>query len=197
MSTERFEKALAAIDAANAEDPGTERVDGGDVPAALVYGQRMSKRLEVLRPDASEALKIAARAQHIRRWVIPRSDFPEGVKGYNQWRVAMAQFHADTTGEILEGLGYDTELIERVKTIVRKLRRTADPEVQTLEDVAALVFLEYYFTPFVDKFQYDDAKLVDIVQKTWRKMSGEGHAAAGALNLPEREGRLVRMALEG
>ena len=197
MTENRFEQANAAIDAANGEDPNTEMVDGVSVPSALVYGQRMSARLETLQPDASEALKLAARAQHIRRWAHPRSEFPEGIKGYNQWRVFMGQFHADTAAEILARVGYEPALIERVKTILRKLARTSDAEVQTLEDVASLIFLEYYFAPFVDKFHYDDEKLVDIVQKTWRKMSPAGHAAAAGLDLPEREARLVALALKG
>lgn len=193
----RFEAALARFDAANGEDPNTEWVDGAEQPAARVYGQRMSRRLEVFQPEASEELKLAIRAQHLRRWAIPRKDYPEGLKGYNQWRRAMVVFHAEQAGEILRELGYDEPQISRVQFLLRKEKRTSDAEAQTLEDTASLVFLEHYFAPFVDKYDYDDAKVIDIVQKTWRKMSPAAHEAATKLPLPEREAGLVGRALEG
>ena len=193
----RFQAALEGFDAANAEDPNKEIVDGKEVPSALVYGHRMTARLEKFSPDASEALRLACRAQHLKRWVIPRKDFPEGVKGYNQWRRAMAVFHAEEAGKIMLAVGYDADLIARTKTIIRKEGRTKDPDVQVLEDVACLVFVEHYFSDFAVKYEYDDEKLVDIVRKTLRKMSPAAHASAGQIPMPEREQSIVGRAVAG
>jgi len=194
-TSKQFEEALSQFDKANAQDPNLELVEDQSQPAALLYGQRMSRCLERFAPGSSEALQLAVRAQHIQRWAIPRATYPEGIKGYNQWRRAMAVFHAEKAGEILQGLGYEQVQIARVQKLLRKEGRTKDPEAQTLEDVACLVFLEYYFAPFSSK--YDDEKLVDIVQKTWRKMSPAAHQAALKLTLPGREQGIVVKALGG
>ena len=193
--SEQCQAALEQFDFANAEDPNAETVNGETLPSALVYGHRMSRRLDDFAPDASEEVKLAARAQHLRRWTIQRSDFPQGIKGYNQWRRAMALFHAEKAGEILREVGYEKPLVSRVQTLLRRERRTSDAEVQQLEDVACLVFLEHYFANFAKKFNYDDDKLVDIVRKTWRKMSPQAHEAALAIALPPREQHVVARAL--
>jgi len=197
MDEKILKQALERFDAANAEDPNRELVDGKEVPSALIYGHRMSRTLDWFNPEATDELKLAVRAQHLKRWAIPRSDFPEGIKGYNQWRKAMATYHAEEAGSILRSVGLSDEAVERVQVLVRKEGRTRDADAQQVEDVACLVFLEYYFEPFVDKFNYDDAKLIDIVQKTWRKMSDQAHQAATKLNLPEREAGIVTRALAG
>ena len=189
----RFEDALQRFDAANAQDPNMEEEQGQPQPAALLYGRRMSGWLERFAPGASEELRLAVRAQHLQRWVIPRANYPEGIKGYNQWRRAMALFHAEKAGEILREVGYEDPQVTRVQQLVRKEARTRDPEAQKVEDVACLVFLEYYFAPFSGK--YEDEKLVDIVKKTWHKMSPAAHEAALKIALPEREQRIVAMAL--
>ena len=193
--TERQEDAIARIDAANAADPNREFVDGEARPAALVYSERMTRWLEALAPDASEALRIAVRAQHIERWTVPRAEFPEGREGYHRWRTTLAKFHAERTAEILAGVGYEAEVIDRVKALIRKRRLKADPEVQMLEDVACLVFLESYFADFSK--QHDEAKVIGILQKTWAKMSPVGHEAALALDMPAEARALVEKALNG
>lgn len=195
-NSDQFNAALEQFDSANAEDPNTEILDGESRPSALVYGHRMSARLGEFAPHASEELKLAARAQHLRRWAIPRADFPEGIKGYNQWRRAMALFHAEKAGEILRKTGYEESIVSRVQTLLRRERRTSDSEVQMLEDVACLVFLEHYFADFGKKFNYDDDKLIDIVRKTWRKMSPQAHEAALTLTLPPHQQTVVARALE-
>lgn len=198
VQNERFQAALEKFDAANAEDPHMESVDGKQAPSARIYGHRMTEMLDHFAPDASEELKLAIRAQHLMRWVIPRGDFPEGLKGYNKWRRAQQLFHAEKAGEILEEAGYEEPAISRVQFLLRKEKRTTDAEAQTLEDVASLVFIAHYFKPFVDKYtQYDEEKLVDIVQKTWRKMSPQAHEAALKVSLPEREQALVVRAVSG
>ena len=192
--SDRFSAAIARFDAANAEDPNKEVVDGVAHPKELLYAQHMSNRLGQFAPHASEALKLAARCQHIRRWTIPRSDYPMDRAGYKRWRTELAQFHAATAAEILDEVGYDIETIERVKMLLQKKHLKRDTEVQTLEDVICLVFLEHYFAAFAHKHSED--KLIDILRKSWKKMSADGHAAALALQLPPGLGTLVEKALE-
>ena len=180
---------LTAIDAANAKDPTLE--DGQ--PAALIYGRRMSERLAKFLPDASEFLQIAIRGQHIERFAIPRRDYPMDKPGYFRWRNALKERHAQRLAEIMAAAGYPAEAGERVGQIVRKERAKNDPEAQAVEDVACLVFLEFYGDAFMAK--YDEAKNIDIVQKTWRKMSDAGHAAALGLTLAPRVGEIVGKAL--
>lgn len=193
--TDRIEQALALIDAANAADPNREFVDGVARPKEVVYAERMTGWLERLAPDASEALRIAARAQHIERWTIPRAEFPEGREGYHRWRTTLAKFHAERTAGIIAEVGYDESVIDRVKGMLRKHRLSTDAEVQTLEDVACLVFLENYFADFSK--QFDEDKVVGIVRKTWAKMSPKGHQAALALDMSEDARALVEKALSG
>ena len=188
MSDPRLARAIERIDAANREDPTGE---------AETYGRRMTDWLERLAPDASDALRIAARAQHIRRWQIPRAEYPRTRAGYLKWRSALYDFHADQAEAILRGVGFgdDDDTIPRVRKMLRKKGMRDDSEVQTLEDVACLVFLEHYFAPFVAENDYDDEKLAGIVHKTWRKMSARAHEAALGVDLPERERAIVAMAL--
>ncbi len=192
--TERIEQALALIDAANAEDPNREFVDGAARPKEMIYAERMTGWLEKLAPEASEALRIAARAQHIERWTMPRAEFPEGREGYFRWRTTLAKFHAERTAAIIAEAGYEADVIDRVKKLLRKHGIKTDPEVQMLEDVACLVFLENYFADFAK--QHDEEKIIGIVQKSWAKMSPKGHDAALALDMPDDARILVEKALD-
>lgn len=172
-----FKEAIARFDAANAADPNHEMFEGKPYPKELLYAQRMTAWLNKYEPDASEALKLAARAQHICRWKIPRSEYPLGRDGYNQWRNTLAKMHGDIAAEIMRQVGYDEQMCERVKTLLLKDRiKLAGHEGQTLEDVVCLVFLEFYFVPFAP--QYSAPKMTSIVRKTWKKMSGRGHQTA-------------------
>lgn len=191
----RFAAALAAIDAANADDPSHETVDGKKMPKELAYARRMTAWLGRLDPEASDALRLAIRAQHIRRWTVPRDGYPMDRQGYHRWRTALARFHADTAGAILQQAGYDAAMIERVGSLIRKERLKTDPEAQTLEDVACLVFLENYLADFAGK--HDEAKVVDILRKTWRKMSKSGQEAALSLDLAPAGKRVLDRALAG
>ena len=181
MDPDRFADAIERIDAANGADPESEEVDGQPVPKSLLYGRRMSDCLEDLAPDASEALRLAVRCQHIQRWKIPRGDFPVGRLGYRQWRTELAWYHAQTAGSILRDVGYDDALVDRVQSLVRKERFKVDSEAQTLEDVACLVFLRYYLPAFAEK--HNEEKLVEILAGTWKKMSDGGRAAAQDIEL--------------
>lgn len=186
--------ALAAFDAANAQDPNFDAVNGQAIAKELLYGQRMSEKLHSLQPNASVELQLAVRSQHICRWKIPRNDYPMDRQGYKRWRVDLAAFHGDVAGEILAANGYGDDTIQRVKDLLLKRSLKRDDEVQTLEDVACLVFLEFYMDDFAAK--HDEPKLIDIIQKTWNKMSSRGHAAALKLPLSQSTLSLVGKALE-
>ena len=189
----RLERALDAFDRINAQDPRTERVDGRDEPKELVYARRMSETLARIEPEASEPLRLAARAQHIARWQIPRDTFPAGRTGYKHWRTRLMEHHAELAAGVLREVGYDDATIARVTQLVRKQGIKRDDDVQTLEDVACLVFLKDYFDDFAA--EHDDDKLVDILQKTWIKMSERGRRAALGLRLSARAHALVERAL--
>jgi hypothetical protein len=194
---ERLSATLAAIDQANADDPRSTTVGGAARPYEVVYAERMSARLGEMYPDASDLLQIAARAQHIRRWDIPRNRYPEGRTGYNDWRRACREHHATLTGTIMAKHGYSAAEIAHVAMLLKKEQLKKDRESQALENVVDVVFVEHYFEEFLGKYSaYDDAKIIDIVGKTLRKMSPKGHAAALALPLPDRTKRLVLAAVE-
>jgi hypothetical protein len=191
---ERFERALARFDALNALDPVREVVNGQERPRLLVQAERLSAWVTRLDPQASEALRLAARCQHLERWKIPRTDFAEGRIGYLKWRTSLGQFHAARAAEVLKSVGYDDELIARVDRIVRKQGITTEPDTQTIEDALCLVFLEHELDAFMQKYP-DENKATDILRKTWGKMTERGHAAALALPLGDAAKALVARAL--
>ena len=183
-STDRIADALVRIDAANAERP--EEVE---------YGRRMSAWLDRLVPEASEPLRIAVRAQHVRRWEIPRDSYPRTRAGYLAWRTSLHKFHAETAGRILGEAGFDEPTVARVGALLRKERLRTDAEAQALEDCACLVFLEHHLADFAPS--HDAEKVVGIIRKTWKKMSDPARAAALALDLPPPARALVERALSG
>jgi hypothetical protein len=178
----RYADAIARFDAANAEDPNTEPAGVVAEPRELLYARRMSAMLERFAPDAPEAVRLAVRCQHIRRWEIPRATYPRTPEGYRVWRARLLDHHAELAARHLRDAGYDEGTIARIASIVRKERLKKDPEAQLLEDVAALVFLEHYVAGFVAGHpEYGEAKLRDILQKTFRKMSPRGREAVRTL----------------
>lgn len=178
--TDRLSRALALIDTANAADPAQE----GGRPAALLYGERMSAELDRLFPAADDVLRIAARGQHVERWLLQRSAYPEGKEGYHAWRREQGRRHADRVAGIMAEAGYPPEDCARVGTLLRKDGIKRDVQVQALEDVICFTFLRWYFQPFAAG--RDAADLLSIVEKTARKMSAEGRARALAeFGLPE------------
>ncbi|ULC60402.1 DUF4202 domain-containing protein [Flaviramulus sp. BrNp1-15] len=193
MKPTRFETAIALIDKKNAEDPNTYQVSGLEYPKELLYSQRMSRKLLQFKPNASRALQIAARAQHICRWKIARDEYPMDRVGYLKWRETLKKMHADLTSEILNQVGYDSEFIERVSFLINKKLIKKNEETQILEDTICLVFLDYYFEEFAEK--HNDDKVVDILRKTWGKMSEEGHAEALKLKLSDKALSLIKQAI--
>lgn len=190
-----YQRALAAIDAANAADPNTIDCDGKRQPAELVYGRRMSDELAHFAPNAGESLRLAVRAQHIERWTMPRAGYPMTRAGYHAWRNALKNLHAERVGAILARAGYGADVVDRVQALVRKENLKTDAEAQALEDVACLVFLRHYADAFAAR--HDDAKLTTILARTWSKMSPKGHAAAASIALPPRLAGLLQSALAG
>jgi uncharacterized protein DUF4202 len=191
MDRDRFDRAIAAIDAANADDPNTVVVRGEQRPKELAHAELVSEWVITLRPDASEALRLAARAHHLRRWSVPRASYPAGRAGYLRWRRDLHDQHAREVGAILTSVGYDDGMIARVQDLVRKRGLGKEPEVQTLEDALCLVFLETQFDDLAARM--DAEKLGGVVDKTLQKMSADAVARVADLDLtPEARARLTR-----
>jgi len=192
---ERLAAVLHDIDRANADDP--RRIIAGDTEKSyeVAYSERMSERLTKMYPDASELLQIAARAQHLRRWEIARSTYPEGRIGYNDWRKACREHHAQLVGDILARHAYTADEISHVAKLIKKEQLKKDRESQALENVVDVVFIEHYMEEFLAKYShYDEDKLVDIVGKILRKMSPKGHAETLVLSLGPRIRSLIEKA---
>ena len=193
MKPTRFETAIALIDKANSEDINTYEVSGINYPKELLYSQRMTRKLLQFEPNASKALQIAARAQHICRWKIARDEYPIDRLGYLKWRETLKRMHGDLTTDILKQVGYDEQFTDRVKAIILKKLIKKNEESQSLEDTICLVFLDYYFEEFATK--HNEEKIIDILKKTWIKMSDKGHEAALKLTFSEKSLALVKEAI--
>ncbi|MFN3408393.1 MAG: DUF4202 domain-containing protein [Limisphaerales bacterium] len=190
---QRFAAALARFDAANAADPRRVVLDGVETPYELAYARWLTDWVLRLAPAASEPLRLAARCQHLRRWEIPRTDYPATRAGYLQWRQRLKEFHADQATTILREVGYDAATIERVRALNLKRQLATDPETQILEDALCLVFLEHQFAELTGKASRE--KMIGALQKCWGKMSAAGRAAALKLPLPTELAALLRDAL--
>lgn len=188
----RLAAAFAAIDAANAADPRRESDGSAEHPAEVLYAERMTETLGRIYPQASEVLQVAARAQHIERWTIPRDGYPEGRAGYNAWRTACRQMHAARASEIMAQHGFGPDEIAEAARIIRKEQLKRDPQSQALENVVGVVFVAHYLDPFLTKYAaLDMDKKQEILVKTFRKMSPDGHSAILQLGLdPSRRALL-------
>ena len=194
MLQSRFEKAIALIDAANAADPTLVEINGQQCPLAVVHAERRTTWVKTLIGSApSEALLLAAKGQHIKRWQIPRDRYPRNRVGYLQWRTDLKKFHADQTAQIMAEAGYALDQIERVKDLILKKQRKQDREAQALEDALCLVFLESQFSDFAQK---EADKISSIIQKTWQKMSPQGQKLALQLPLKAEDRAIIEQALE-
>jgi hypothetical protein len=195
MDRERFQRAITAFDRANAEDPNLIEQSGVSRPRELVQAERLSVWVTRLEPEASEPLLLAARCQHIRRWQIPRGSYPPGRVGYLQWRTELGRFHADTAARILDELGYERELSDAVRRINTKQGLRSNPDTQTIEDALCLAFLAFELDEFSRK--YPAEKVLEVLQKTWKKMSARGHELALKLPFSAEALALVQRALSG
>ena len=191
--TGRLEQVLARIDALNAQDPTQESVGGTATPRELAYAQRLTEWVLRLKPDASAALRIAARGQHVQRWTIPRSRYPMDRRGYLRWRETLKTFHADTVAGLMGDAGYPDEAIAQVRRLITKKDLGRDPETQALEDALCLIFFEAQFADLRRKAA--PGTMDDALRKMWRKMSPQARALALELPLAEAERRCLRHAV--
>lgn len=191
----KFEEAMDRFDAANKKDPNTEQWQDKTYPKEYLYAIRMTEKLNSFAPDASQALQLAARCQHIQRWQIPRDTYATGRIGYLKWRQALQKFHVEKASTILKEVGYQQEIIDQVAFLLQKKQLFTNPGTQTLEDVVCLVFLEYYFTDFSAK--HPEEKQLEVLKKTWRKMSVEGQKAALKLPLSVPVKNIITKAING
>lgn len=189
----KLQHAFELFDAANQQDPNTEDFQGETFSKELLYSLRMTKQLNSFVPNASEALQLTARCQHICRWEIARDSYDMNREGYLRWRQDLKKFHAKKAAEILNEVGYSETEINTVKFLLEKKQLKKNEETQIMEDVICLIFLEHYFEPFAAK--HPEEKTIDIVQKTWRKMSDKGHEAALKLPLSESAIALITKAI--
>ena len=189
----RFNLVIDEIDVINSHDPNSEYVIRKKIPAALIYGHRMTETLYQLDPEPDELLAIAARGQHIKRWSIPRSNYTADRRGYLKWRTELMMMHARTVKEIMLRNDYTPEEAEKTSDLILKKKMKQDPEAQLLEDVVCLVFLQHYFEDFIEK--HKEEKVISILQKTWGKMSRKGQETALKLNLSPKASNLVAQAL--
>lgn len=193
--SDRFTAALRRFDEENARDPNVETVDGVAHPRELLYAQRLTEWVLKLSPEASESLRLAARCQHLCRWLIPRSSYEMTRAGYLKWRADLKVFHAKKAGEILREVGCDETTISRVQALNLKKNFPNDAESRVLEDALCLVFLQYQFAELAAKT--DDEKMINALQKSWRKMTPSAHAWALKLSYGAREKALIERALAG
>lgn len=190
---EAYARARQLIDSAHAADP-TRAADGR--AAELIYGERVEAWVARLVPDASPLLLLAARCQHLERWLTPRATFPEGKVGYLTWRRSLYVKQAERARELLLAAGVTANEAAEVATWVSKTGLKTNPGTQALEDAAVLVFLENEIGTFAAQHaDYPREKFVDILKKTWRKLSPAAQHAATNLALPPAIAELVRAAL--
>jgi len=189
----RLENTLKAIDLLHSNDPEIEEVNGESIPAELLYAQRMTEWMNKLEDNPSDEVQIAVRSQHLCRWEIPRKDYPMDRPGYLKWRTDLGKLHAQKAAEAMAANGYEEETVEATKKIIRKQNLKDSPEAQLMEDCACLVFIENGFLEFAAK--YPEEKVIDIVQKTWNKMSDKAHDAALKLSLPDEALTIIKKAL--
>nr|WP_083265008.1 DUF4202 domain-containing protein [Urechidicola croceus] len=193
MVNTKFDTAIRLFDEANQNDPNKETWNNKEYPKELLYAIRMSNKLDEFEPNASESVKLAVRCQHICRWEIPRDSYEMNRVGYLTWRRDLYKFHANRASKILKEIGYSDDIIDNVQFLLQKKQLKKNEETQLLEDVICLVFLEFYFDNFSEK--YSEEKLIDILQKTWAKMSEKGHNAALKMNFNEKTKKLITKAL--
>jgi hypothetical protein len=191
---ERFKRGIALIDAENSKDPRREIANGREEPQELLYSKRLTEWVLRLEPNASEALQLAARSQHICRWQIPRTNYPATKAGYHQWKNDLKRFHAETTARLLESAGYGEEMIRRVMDLNLKAGFPDDSECRTLEDALCLMFLEFQFADLAAKAEPE--KVVNALRKSWKKMTERAHIAALRLPFSDTEKQLLQKALE-
>jgi uncharacterized protein DUF4202 len=193
-TSERFQRAIQRFDEENSRDPNVEVVNGVSRPRELVYAERLTAWVLKLAPDAPEELRLAARCQHICRWMIPREKYERTKAGYLRWRNELKKFHAQKASEILREVGYDGEMIARVQALNLKKDFPKDPSSRVLEDALCLVFLEHQLADLAAKST--EEQMINALRKSWNKMTPQAHAEGLKLNYPPQMRALIERALE-
>jgi hypothetical protein len=193
LDLQRFEAALRRFDEENSGDPNRQEVNGVSQPRELVYALWLTEWVLKLQPDASEALRLAARSQHLCRWTVPRETYPMTRVGYLQWRENLKKFHARKAGEILAAVGYPPETIARVQSLNLKKDFPRDAETRALEDALCLVFLEHQLGELAAKTAED--KVINALQKSWKKMTAQAREMALRIPYGPKEKELLDKAL--
>jgi hypothetical protein len=191
--TARFRAAIGAFDRLNAEDPNQEIIDGRPHPRELVQAERLTAWVMVLAPEASEQLRLASRCQHLCRWMIPRDRYPMTRSGYHEWKNELKRFHAAKSGEVLRGVGYADPFTQAVQNLNLKKNFPADPEARVLEDALCLVFLQFQLADLAARTE--EAKVINALQKSWKKMTDRAREIAVGLNYSASERALIEKAL--
>lgn len=189
----RFREAIGRFDKLNAADPNLELINGESTPREWLHAQRLSQWVMTLAPTASEALRLASRCQHLCRWTIPRDHYEMTRAGYHQWRNELKRFHAGKSAEVLRSVGYPETMVTRVGELNLKKSFPADPDSRVLEDALCLVFLQFQFTALADKTE--EEKVINALQKAWKKMTPAAHEHALHLEYGHRERELIERAL--
>jgi hypothetical protein len=192
--SQRFDRAIQRFDDENARDPNAEVIGSVARPHELVYAERLTDWVLKLKPDASEALRLAARCQHICRWAIPRDTYERSKAGYLKWRTELKKFHAQKAGEILREVGYAEDIVTRVQALNLKKDFPHDPDSRVLEDALCLVFLQYQFAELASRST--DDQMINALRKSWNKMTEQARAEALKLNYGPREHALIQKALQ-
>ena len=189
----KLEEAFILFDEYNKQSPELVTWNGEDYPSEYFYALKLYEWVKKLEVNASESLLLASRSQHIGRWEIARNSYPEGRIGYLKWRSELSKFHAQKAAEILQSVGYEEDEIVRVKEIIQKQKIKSDPEVQTMENALCLVFLEFQYDDLIEKLS--EEKMIDVLRKTWGKMSDPGRNAALSLQYGDKGKSLLEKAL--
>lgn len=189
----RFQAAIDRFDEENAKDPNVEMVEGVRRPRELLYAERLTDWILRLSPEASEELRLAARCQHLCRWMVPRASYEMTRPGYLKWRADLKKFHSEKAGQILREIGYPEASIIKIQELNLKKNFPNDPETRVLEDALCLVFLEFQFADLARKTA--DDKMINALRKSWNKMTEAARQRALKLSYAPNEQRLLQLAL--
>ncbi len=186
--------AIKIFDEINSLDPNRIQFHGEDFPKEILYSNWLTLWVEKLNPVKSDALRLASRCQHLKRWEISRDKYPEGLKGYMQWKKELLKFHADESEKVLRNLHIDESIIQQVRKINLKQDIRNNPEVQIMEDALCLVTLEFQLEEF--SLKHTDEKMIEIIRKSWNKMSNSARDKAKKITYSPRVLKLVLEAIK-
>jgi hypothetical protein len=184
-----YHKATLELEKVHGMDTTREIYNGNQYPSESLYSHRMLQMLEKVNAEASNILKLAAQCQHLKRWNIPRGEYPYNRRGYHEWRRVVMEYQLKEMEEILSKVGISNEDILLVTDALRNQGDKSNSNAQIITDTACLVFIKWYMEPFATKHQSE--KVTDIMKKTMRKMSETGLQLISRLNLPTTASQIL------